>query len=100
MAFTSIKTALESVLREYNIKGGVDAHKIFYLWDDIVGEKTARHTRPTRIGNNYTLFIEVDDPLWLTQLRYMKVDIMEKIEKKVKKGILKDLKFYLRYNRR
>jgi len=97
MAFTSIRTTLDRVLREYNIKGDIDAHKIFYLWDDIVGERTARHTKPARIGNG-TLFVEVDDPLWLTQLRYMKIDILEKIEKKVKKGILKDLKFYLRHN--
>jgi len=97
MAFTSIKIALDNALREYDIKGGVDAHKIFYLWDNIVGERTARHTKPVRIGNN-TLFVEVDDPIWLTQLRYMKIDIMEKIEGKLKKGILKDLKFYLRRN--
>jgi predicted nucleic acid-binding Zn ribbon protein len=97
MAFTSIKTTLENVLKDYNIKGDIEAHKIFYLWDDIVGEKTARHTKPARIGNNI-LFVEVDDPIWLTQLRYMKIDILEKIEKKVNKGVLKDLKFYLRRN--
>jgi predicted nucleic acid-binding Zn ribbon protein len=97
MAFISIKKALENVLKEYNIKGDVEAHKIFYLWNDIVGEKTARHTKPARIGNS-TLFVEVDDPLWLTQLRYMKIDILDKIESKVKKGVLKDLKFYLRRN--
>ncbi len=97
MAFIPIKKTLDHVLREYNIKGDIDAHKIFYLWDDIVGERTARHTKPARIGND-TLFVEVDDPLWLTQLRYMKIDILDKIEKKVKKGVLKDLKFYLRRN--
>jgi predicted nucleic acid-binding Zn ribbon protein len=97
MAFVTIKKTLENVLKEYDIKGDIDAHKIFYLWDDIVGEKTASHTKPARIGNNI-LFVEVDDPIWLTQLRYMKMDILEKIEGKVKKGLLKDLKFYLRRN--
>jgi predicted nucleic acid-binding Zn ribbon protein len=97
MPFVSIKKALENVLKEYDIKGNIESHKIFYLWDEIVGEKTARHTKPARIGNS-TLFVEVDDPLWLTQLRYMKTDILEKIESKVKKGTLKDLKFYLRHN--
>jgi predicted nucleic acid-binding Zn ribbon protein len=97
MAFVSIKKALENVFNEYQIKGDVDAYKIFHLWDDIVGQKTACHTKPARIGNN-VLFIEVDDPLWLTQLRYMKGDILEKIEKKIRAGVLKDIKFYLKRN--
>ena len=97
MAFTSIKSALENVLKEYNIKEDMDVYKIFHLWGVIVGDKTARHTKPVRINNN-TLFVEVDDALWLTQLRYMKIDIMDKIDGKVKKGVLKDIKFYLKRN--
>ena len=97
MAFTSIKKALENVLKEYDIKEDVDVYKIFHLWDRIVGDKTARHTKPARIGKNI-LFVEVDDPLWLTQLRYMRDDIMDKIESNVKRGVLKDVKFYLKRN--
>lgn len=97
MPFVSIKQALENVLKDYNIKGDVDAYKIFHLWDDIVGEKTARHTKPVRIGNNI-LYVEVDDPLWLTQLRYMKIDILDKVDRRVKNGVLKDIKFYLKQN--
>jgi predicted nucleic acid-binding Zn ribbon protein len=97
MAFSTIKSALENVLKEYNIKEDVDIYKIFHLWGAIVGDKTARHTKPARVGNN-TLFVEVDDPLWLTQLRYMRDDIMDKIDVAVKKGVLKDIKFYLKRN--
>jgi predicted nucleic acid-binding Zn ribbon protein len=97
MAFSTIKSALENVLKEYNIKEDVDVYKIFHLWGTIVGDKTARHTKPARVGNN-TLFVEVDDPLWLTQLRYMRDDIMDKIDFAVKKGVLKDIKFYLKRN--
>jgi predicted nucleic acid-binding Zn ribbon protein len=97
MAFSPIKQALENVLKEYNIKEDLDVYKIFHLWTKIVGDKTARHTKPVRIGKN-TLFVEVDDPLWLTQLRYMRDDIMDKIDSSVKKGVLTDVKFYLKRN--
>lgn len=97
MAFTSIKQALENVLKEYEITGDMEVYKIFHLWDGIVGDKTARHTKPVRV-NDAVLFVEVDDPLWLTQLRYMKTDIMEKIDARVRKGVLKDLRFYLKRN--
>jgi predicted nucleic acid-binding Zn ribbon protein len=97
MAFSPIKKAIENILKEYNIKEDVDVYKIFHLWGSIVGDKTAGHTKPARVGNN-TLFVEVDDPLWLTQLRYMRDDIMDKIDVNVKKGVLKDIKFYLKRN--
>lgn len=95
MPFVSLKNALENVLTEYNFAGDIDAYKVFYMWEDIVGDKTACHTKPIRI-NKSTLYVEVDDPLWLSQLRYMKMDILDKIERTIKKGVLKDLKFYLR----
>lgn len=97
MSFVSIKKALESVLTEYSFAGDIDAYKVFYLWEDIVGDKTACHTKPIRI-NKGTLYVEVDDPLWLSQLRYMKMDIIDKIDRTIKEGALKDLKFYLRIN--
>ena len=97
MAFTSIKQTIENVLKDYDIKVDVDAYRIFQLWDDIVGDKTARHTKPARVGDGI-LYIEVDDPLWLTQLRYMKIDILEKIDRTIKKGALKDIRFYLKRN--
>ena len=97
MSFVSIKKALENVLTEYNITVDIDAYKIFYMWEDIVGNKTACHTKPIRI-NKKILYVEVDDPLWLSQLRYMKLDILGKIDRTIKEGALKDLKFYLKLN--
>jgi len=97
MPFVSLKKALENVLTEYQLAVDIDAYKVFYLWGDIVGEKTSQHTKPVRI-NKGTLFVEVDDPLWLGQLRYMKIEIIDKIDERVKKGVLKDLKFYLKMN--
>jgi predicted nucleic acid-binding Zn ribbon protein len=97
VSFVSLRKALENVLLEYHIAGDIDAYKVFHLWEDIVGGRTAHHTKPIRI-NQSILYVEVDDPLWLSQLRYMKLDIMDKIDRMIKKGVLKDLKFYLKTN--
>ncbi|MCX8023227.1 MAG: DUF721 domain-containing protein [Syntrophorhabdaceae bacterium] len=95
MAFVSIKKALETVLKEYNLKEDLNIYRVFYHWSEIVGEKIGDHTKPNRIKNGI-LYIEVDDPLWLTQLKYMKEEMVEKFEKMVEKGSLKDIKFYLK----
>jgi predicted nucleic acid-binding Zn ribbon protein len=94
MAFVSLKGALGRVLRDYNIKD-LEEIKIFSAWNDIVGEKMASHTRPSNI-NNRILYIEVDDPLWLSQLKYMKQDIIDKIDIRIKTGLFKDVRFFLK----
>jgi len=55
----------------------------------------AAHTRPANVTNKI-LFIEVDDSLWLSQVKYMKQDIIEKIEKQIKPGLFKDIRFFLK----
>ncbi len=97
MPFVSLKKALESVLLDCNLNSDIDAYKVFHRWQEIVGEKTASHTKPARV-NKGILYVEVDDPLWLSQLRYMKIDIIDKIDRTIRKGILRDLKFYLKNN--
>jgi len=93
MAFTPLQKTLAKVLKGYRIND-IESIKIFSLWKGIVGEKMAEHSRPARITNGI-LYVEVDDPLWLTQLRYMKIDIQEKIEQSLKKKMLKDVRFFL-----
>ncbi len=94
MAFVSLRGALGRVLKGYNIKD-LEEIKIFSSWDGIVGEKMAGHARPTNI-NNRVLYVEVDDPLWLSQLKYMKLDIVDKINTTIKEGLFKDIRFFLK----
>lgn len=95
MPFTPLKKVMGKVLRECRLTGDLDAYKAFLLWNDIVGEKISNHTKPVKIKDGI-LYIEVDDPMWLAQIKYMKLDIIEKFDIKIKKGIFKDIKFYLR----
>jgi len=94
MAFVSLKGALGRVLKNYNIKD-LEEIKIFSAWEDIVGEKMAGHARPTNTSNRI-LYVEVDDPLWLTQLKYMKLEIIDKIDRGIKAGLFKDIRFFLK----
>ena len=94
MAFVSLKSTLGRILRNHNIKD-LEEVKIFSAWIDIAGERTAAHTRPTNISNRI-LYVEVDDPLWLSQLKYMKQDIIDKINLIIKKDLFKDVRFFLK----
>ena len=95
MPFTPLKRILEGVLREKAFKGDIEAFRVFGEWQQIVGQPLASHTRPARLTEKY-LYIEVDDHLWLAQLKYMKADMLRKIDRALKPGLFKDLKFFLK----
>jgi predicted nucleic acid-binding Zn ribbon protein len=95
MAFSTVRGVVEKVLKKYRLNGDLDAYRVFQLWNDLVGERIAGHARPVRI-DGYALLVEVDDPLWLTQLKYMKQDILGKIAATIKPGALREMRFYLK----
>lgn len=94
MALTPLQKTLARVLKGYRIND-LESIKVFSLWRQIVGEKMADHCQPARISGGI-LYVEVDDPIWLTQLRYMKIDIQEKIAERLKKDVINDVRFFLK----
>ena len=95
MSFISIKKVLESVMREKDFTEHIEAYAIFAQWGDIVGEKVAAHTRPLRVSGT-VLYVEVDDHVWFAQLKYMKADMLKRIERAIGPGLFRDLKFLLK----
>jgi predicted nucleic acid-binding Zn ribbon protein len=94
MAFSDLRSILDTVLKEHNF-GDVHAHKVFSQWKELAGPKVAAHAMPVRM-NKRILYVEVDDPLWLAQLKYMKGDILNKIDRQIKPDLFADLKFFLK----
>jgi predicted nucleic acid-binding Zn ribbon protein len=94
MAFTPIQKTLARVLKGLNIKD-LESIKIFALWDRIAGEKLAAHCQPVRVTRGI-LYVEVDDPIWLAQVKYMKADIQAKITEALQKEAIKDVRFFLK----
>lgn len=94
MAFTPIQKTMARVLKRFNIRD-LESLKIFAAWERIAGEKLAAHCQPVRIVRG-VLYVEVDDPIWLAQLKYMKVDIQNKITETLQKETVKDIRFFLK----
>jgi predicted nucleic acid-binding Zn ribbon protein len=95
MAFTPVKKILESVLGEQKLSGDIEAYRVFEKWEEIVGKKVGDHTRPVRITRD-VLYVEVNDHVWLAQLKYMKGDMLKKLDRSIKPGLFTDLKFFLK----
>jgi predicted nucleic acid-binding Zn ribbon protein len=95
MAFTSMDKVLQGIMRDKDYVDDIEAYRIFSAWESIVGARLAAHAKPSRVSGR-VLYVEVDDHLWLAQLKYMKADMLRRIERAIKPGIYEDLKFFLK----
>jgi predicted nucleic acid-binding Zn ribbon protein len=96
MSFKPVGSVLGKVLRNCRVTAkDVEALKVFSLWPQVVGERVAQHARPIRV-NRQRLYVEVDDPVWLAQLRLMRVDILDRVEKTMGKDLIIDVTLYLK----
>jgi predicted nucleic acid-binding Zn ribbon protein len=51
---------------------------VFGRWDETVGEAVARHVQPIKL-DGATLVVEVDDPAWATQLKFLEANLRERL---------------------
>jgi hypothetical protein len=51
---------------------------VFGRWVEAVGEPVAKHVRPVKL-DGARLVVEVDDPAWATQLRFLEANLRERV---------------------
>jgi predicted nucleic acid-binding Zn ribbon protein len=51
---------------------------VFGRWDDAVGPVIAAHVQPVKLDGT-TLVVEVDDPGWATQLRFLETNLKQRL---------------------
>lgn len=51
---------------------------VFGRWVEAVGEPVAKHVRPVKLDGG-RLVVEVDDPAWATQLRFLEATLRQRV---------------------
>jgi hypothetical protein len=70
--------SIGEVLRALRGGDGRATAGLFARWPDIVGASVAEHVRPISIEGD-RLLVEVDEPGWATQLRFLQADVLERL---------------------
>src|SRR5690606_34213160 len=65
-----ISNSLEGVVRSLRGPSRSAVSGVFGRWDEAVGAQIAAHVRPIKLDEG-VLLVEVDDPAWATQLRFI-----------------------------
>jgi len=83
---------LQKVLKKKKILLDLVDYRILDVWKRAVGPQISANTSPFKFKNN-TLFVSVSSPAWMQQLRFMKQEIMDKVNLEWEKEEIKNIYF-------
>lgn len=93
--FFTIGELLPRVMKRLGMADKLTVYRAVADWPAIVGETIARHAIAQKVEGN-TLVVLVDTPAWMTQLFFLKADILNKVAQHIGTGLLTDIRFVLR----
>ena len=93
----NIASLIGGLVNDRNWQSRFELHEVFDFWDEVVGPEIARQAQPIKLRGN-TLVVEVADSVWMTQLQYLKITLLTKINDHLGHGRITDLRFKLNYS--
>ncbi|MBK5221419.1 MAG: DUF721 domain-containing protein [Acidimicrobiia bacterium] len=82
--------SVERVLRSLGAPPVATLSLLFEAWPEVVGESIASATRPLALEGG-RLSVAVPDGGWASQLRWMEVDLLGRIAKRLGEGVVTGL---------
>lgn len=83
---------IENLLRNYNLWHGYKLYLVVEKWDEVVGSELSAVTKAESI-NNGILRVAVKDSVWAYHLTMLKPRLINKLNKKARENIVKDIFF-------
>ena len=87
-----INTVLDNFLKKSGLSSGVNQQKAVDVWEEVVGETIAEHTEAVSVKHG-VLIIRAKSSNWSQELQLKKKEILSKINSRVGKQTIKDLRF-------
>lgn len=78
-----LAASLDAVVKSLRGPSRAAVGGLFGRWDEAVGEQVAAHVRPVKldnVGGQRVLVVQVDDPAWATQVKFLSATIVERLQ--------------------
>ena len=92
--FRRLSDVLPKVVKTLRLEEAAAARPALDSWADIAGAKIAQHSKPVTVEGG-VMVIAVDSPAWMTQLAFLKPQLLIKVAARIGKGKVSDLRFVL-----
>tara|TARA_Y100001968_G_C18783480_1_gene447789 strand:- start:118 stop:393 length:276 start_codon:yes stop_codon:yes gene_type:complete len=87
-----IQKAINKFLKNSGFENAVAQQKAIEVWERCVGKKVAENTAAETIEHG-VLTIKTKNAAWRQELVFQKKEIIKKLNKKLKKNIVKEIRF-------
>jgi predicted nucleic acid-binding Zn ribbon protein len=88
----SLKTSLDSMFRRFGIDKAISQNNALSVWQEVVGEAVAKNTVADRVEHGI-LIVKVSSPTWRQELFFQKDVIVKKLNNKIGKNVIRDIRF-------
>lgn len=75
---TSLGSSLDRVVGALGGPRASALQAVFGRWAEVVGAQVAEHAQPTSLRDG-RLLVAVDDPVWVTEIRYQEADLLARL---------------------
>jgi predicted nucleic acid-binding Zn ribbon protein len=83
---------ISSFLGRLGVSERLNRQSAVILWPEIAGQKIAEETEAIRVDGD-TLVVRVQKAAWRQQLSFLRMELVEKLNSKIGKGYIKDIRF-------
>ena len=90
-----VRDSLETLAGRLGAPGASALAAVFAGWEEVVGPGVAAHCRPSSLVRG-ALVVEVDDPVWATQLRFLGSTLVERFASIAGAGVVKRVEVRVR----
>jgi len=74
------------------LEKGVAQNRALIIWEETVGPTIANNTKPEAVSHG-VLTIKVKTPAWRQELQFQKADIIKKLNHRLGKNTIKEIRF-------
>ena len=89
----AIKDSILAFLKLAGLRDRFDENLSIAYWDTTVGKEIARQTEPQKVVDGI-MFVKVESDAWRQELAFFKHEIIQKLNDKIGKTAIKEIKFY------
>jgi predicted nucleic acid-binding Zn ribbon protein len=90
--FVPIGRVIRDILKGSRIRTDTSLIRVWDVWETSVGDVIAANTQPAAFKGSL-LIVHAVSSSWLQQLRFLKVDIIKKVNHSLGQPLVKDIKF-------
>ena len=86
-----LKSALNAALKREGLDRAVRQSKALFIWEEVVGRAVAKNCTPEEVKHG-VLIVRALTPVWRNEIAIKKKEILEKLNTKLGKETIKDMR--------